>query len=486
MMLWILFACFSNDCQKSDWLGDGEDLNCDGVDGVDLDQDGIASWQSGGLDCDDADAEKGEGAWLFFDFDLDGYGDASITEFHCAEVFGWSAKSGDCDDSEAEVHPTHIEICDFLDNDCNGLVDSEDEIFNEQEILHLFPDLDGDGYGSEVHEPVCFGTEGYVLNDRDCDDGSDAVAPNQEDIAGDGVDQNCDGEDKTSQGCQLDNCTFSLKNGDFSQDFAYIPTFTFQMGSPQTEVGRDGDEEQHWAHLSYDFYLMNTEVNQGFYQELIGSNPSWLQHPDHPVETVSWLNAAFFANALTEWSNQTLGTAFQSCYLCQNGFCDTAIDPIQECTGYRLPTEAEWELAARAGTRKAIWTERGGGDILKGWENASGCEETWSLSDGTPIDDLAWFCLNADGHSPVAQKQPNGFGLYDMNGNVWEWVQDDYAPYSGEVTDPVSTVNPDAKVVRGGRWAFWARAIRSSERGTYSPDNQRNELGFRIARSAIE
>ena len=114
---------------------------------------------------------------------------------------------------------------------------------------------------------------------------------------------------------------------------------------------------------------------------------------------------------------------------------------------------------------------------------ANNGDDASSLLDDPDL--VGWYQENSGETSrPISLKEPNVWGLHDMSGNVWEWVQDDYAQYSGEQTDPISTDNPDSKVVRGGRWAFWARAIRSAERGTYSPDNQRNELGFRLARSA--
>lgn len=487
-MIFFLLSCGVNDCYQVDFVGDEIDQNCDHVDGVDFDGDGVASLESGGADCDDHNPSKKDGVWVYFDHDLDGFGDVLIKEFRCNEGFGWVTKAGDCDDLNADVHPEHPEICDFIDNDCDDKIDSEDDSIDESDTIILYPDQDGDGYGIDQPEAVCFGTEGYASNDQDCDDFDNEIAPNQPDPVGDGIDQNCDGRDLNADGCNTPSCIFSLKINEISQNFVSISVASFDMGSPESEVGRDGDETQHLVHLTYDFYLMSTEVTQAFYQELIGNNPSWQNEASHPVEMVSWYEAAEFANRLTEWSNQYRGTSFDRCYLCTEDSCSSNFTKIQECTGYRLPTEAEWEYAARAGTKKAIWTENGGGELPSGFENALGCEGDWTLTDGTPINDLAWFCLNSrdmdEGHHPVARKQPNSFGLYDMNGNVWEWVHDDYAPYAGEITDPVSHENPDAKVVRGGRWAFWARALRSAERGTYSPDNQRNELGFRIARTA--
>ena len=489
-MILLLLSCSVNDCAQLDRVGDGIDQNCDLVDGVDIDGDGVASYESGGLDCDDHNPDKQEGLTVYFDYDLDGFGDSALYEFRCQEDADWVSQDGDCDDFSAAVHPEQLEICDFIDNDCDEKIDSEDLDILLSDTITLYPDQDGDGYGAGIPEALCFGTEGYVLNNYDCDDSAAHVAPNQQDIVGDNQDTNCDGRDLNAEACTLDKCIFSFKINDFSQDFVHIPVSSFIMGSPEDEIGRDGDEEQHLVHLSQDFYLMSTEVTQGFYEELQGINPAWQLGVHHPVEMISWNEAADFANLLTRASNQTRGTVFDICYDCTDGVCSSNFSHIQDCTGYRLPTEAEWEYAARAGTKKAVWTENGGGDIPEGFENAIGCEGDWSLTDGTPINQLAWFCLNSrdeqEGHHEVAQKQPNSFGLYDMNGNVWEWVHDDYGIYSGETTDPVYSDNPDSKVVRGGRWAFWARAIRSAERGTYSPDNQRNELGFRLARSSSE
>ena len=492
MIFFVLhfFSCGGVFCSKSDRFGDERDQNCDGIDGIDGDGDGIASWQSGGEDCDDSDPNKREGQWLYLDFDLDGFGDPDIKQFFCKadQPFGWVENHTDCDDQAASSHPEHVEICDFLDNDCDGLIDSDDDILDDMELVALYLDADQDGYGDREHKRfLCFGTANFVLNNMDCDDSSIEIAPNQRDIEGDGIDQNCDGSDVFVESCSGDFCVYSLREGDMVQDFVSIPAGVFVMGSPENENGRDGDETQHIVELSRDVLMMNTEMTQEWFEMLMGYNPAWLAHPAHPIETVSWFEAAQCANALTDWSNEHVGTNWDRCYVCTEDFC-VSEGFAYDCSGYRLPTEAEWEYAARAGTQKALWTPNGGGNIPTGMENAFGCENSWSLSDGTNIEDVAWFCLNStgteEGHHPVGQKQANSFGLYDMNGNVWEWTEDDYGSSFQDAIDPMYVDEGVSKVIKGGRWAFWARSLRSAERGTYAPDNQRNELGFRLVRSS--
>ena len=154
-------------------------------------------------------------------------------------------------------------------------------------------------------------------------------------------------------------------------------------------------------------------------------------------------------------------------------------------------TEAEWEYAARAGTTAAFWTANGGGNIPSGYESFGGCSENWTLSDGTVLGDMAWFCGNysnfnsayPDGSKEVATRDPNGYGLYDMSGNLWEWTQDWYGPYStGSVTNPTGVSSASYRVVRGGFWSNVPLYLRSAGRNYYTPTIRGNGIGFRLSR----
>jgi len=226
--------------------------------------------------------------------------------------------------------------------------------------------------------------------------------------------------------------------------FNYIAPGTFQMGSPSDEPGRESDEDQHEVTLTKGYFMQTTEITQGQWKAVMGSNPaSFYTCGDNcPVEKISWNDVQEFIAAL----NQQEGTS-----------------------KYRLPTEAEWEYAARAGSGLAF----ANGEI-----NETGCGNDPNLTQ------IGWYCGNAnDKTHPVAQKISNAWGLYDMHGNVWEWCQDWYdADYpSGPVTDPIGPGSGSCRVDRGGSWSNNARRCRSANRDRYSPGDRFNYVGARLA-----
>ena len=231
---------------------------------------------------------------------------------------------------------------------------------------------------------------------------------------------------------------------------------TFDMGctTGQANCGT-GEYPVHTVTLTHDFFLGATEVTQGEYQVVIGSNPS--SYPSCgascPVDHVSWYDVAEFANALSA------ADGLDNCFACSGGTCTTLGDPYT-CTGYRLPTEAEWEFAARAGT-----------DLL------------YAGSD--TLDDVGWHNSNS-GYNPhpVAQKEPNAWGLYDMSGNVMEWVWDRYAGYSSSpVSDPAGPQSGSSRVNRGGSWLYNPVSARVAYRQGNNPSDRGYSLGFRLART---
>jgi formylglycine-generating enzyme required for sulfatase activity len=222
-----------------------------------------------------------------------------------------------------------------------------------------------------------------------------------------------------------------------------IPAGEFMMGSPGTESGRSDNEIQHRVSITKPFYLGVTEVTQEQYQKVMGTNPSQFKGPQNPVEEVSWADAVEFCRKLSAM-------------------------PAEKTAGhvYRLPTEAEWEYACRSGTTTAY----GFGD------------------DASRLGDYGWFEGNWDSKTPpVGEKKPNGWGLYDMHGNVFEWCQDWYGVYpSGSATDPTGATSGSLRVYRGGSWASLARSCRSAIRSRFSPGYRNNDLGFRVLRSSIK
>ncbi len=232
-----------------------------------------------------------------------------------------------------------------------------------------------------------------------------------------------------------------LRNS-IGMEFVLIKAGTFQMGSPATEPGRDADEGPvHEVTISQPFYLGKYEVTQGQWQAVMGNNPSHFSDcgGNCPVEEVSWEDTREFIVALNRQEGVNV---------------------------YRLPTEAEWEYAARAGTQTAYH-----------FGNAV-----------SELDLYAWYgellIVFSGGTRPVGQKRPNGWGLYDMHGNVWEWVADWYGGYPrGAVTDPRGPSTGAARVSRGGGWFYAARDCRAADRGGGAPGNRRTSLGLRLART---
>lgn len=220
--------------------------------------------------------------------------------------------------------------------------------------------------------------------------------------------------------------------------FKRIPAGTFTMGSPSSEADRGSDEVQHQVTISQAFYMQTTEITQGQWRAVMGSNPSYFSScgDDCPVEQVSWNDLQNFILYLNEMGQGT----------------------------YRLPTEAEWEYAARAGTTTA-----------------------YSFgSNPNNLGSYGWYLSNASSTThPVAQKLPNPWGLYDMYGNVWEWVQDWYGSFtSSAVTDPQGASSGSDRVVRGGSWYRDPVSLRSANRDYGDPGNRGLGIGARVLRTA--
>jgi formylglycine-generating enzyme required for sulfatase activity len=227
-----------------------------------------------------------------------------------------------------------------------------------------------------------------------------------------------------------------------------IPKGTFLMGSPESDKEHQGDEVQHEVMLSNDFFLGVTEVTQAQYQKVMGENPSYFQSDEiqgessnHPVEKVSWEDAVDFCKKLSEL-------------------------PEEKKAGrvYRLPTEAEWEYACRAGSKSA-----------------------YSFGDGVDsLDGNAWFKENSDRKThPVGQKRPNAWGLYDMHGNVFEWCSDWYDDYPKDaVSDPTGSKEGSHRVYRGGSSYDVATNCRSASRYWIYASLRSRINGFRVALSS--
>lgn len=230
--------------------------------------------------------------------------------------------------------------------------------------------------------------------------------------------------------------------------FVKVPKGTFLMGSHSSESDRSSNEVQHRVTFAYDFFVQTTEVTQEQWFKVMGDNPSKFIAeqdcpgeykqisgvglcPNNPVEQVSWHDVGLFLTKMNEK---------------RDGF-------------YRLPTEAEWEYAARGGS-------------------------TGPYSVAGNIADFAWVSGNAGNRThAVAKLKPNAYGLYDVHGNVWEWTSDWYGDYPNtNVTDPVGASSGYYRVARGGGWSGTAQNCRSADRTLCRPDIRHSNLGFRLLR----
>jgi formylglycine-generating enzyme required for sulfatase activity len=234
-----------------------------------------------------------------------------------------------------------------------------------------------------------------------------------------------------------------------------VPAGIYEVGCTASQVGCESDEKPaHPVKLSRSVLMGETEVTQGLWQSVMGSNPSHFKGCGStcPVEMVSWIDVVEFANALSEKDG------LEVCYTIDSVGLGWPRD--FDCTGYCLPTEAEWEVAARGGR----------GTLYAG---------------GSGVDLVGWTPENSGGTThPVGEKAANGYGLYDMTGNVWEWTWDWYGAYSsGMQVDPMGADSGSFLVARGGSWLNSATYARFANRGYEYMSSRGSDLGFRLART---
>ena len=260
-----------------------------------------------------------------------------------------------------------------------------------------------------------------------------------------------------------------------------IAAGAFQMGSPHGESCRGSDETQHQVTLTRTFEVQRTEVTQAQFAALMGYSPPKFSSCGStcPMESVTWHEAAAYANALSAQKGKA------RCYACTgSGESVTCTEAptyagakIYACPGYRLPTEAEWEFAYRAGTSTAFYN----GGITSCFNKDPGADKIgwyWENSQASYAGDFS-----GRGTHPVGQKAPNAWGLYDMAGNVWEWCHDRYGSYPlSSVTDPVGT-SGSKRTLRGGGWTSFPYDARAAYRHNAPPDFRFHSLGFRVVRS---
>ncbi|MCL1992236.1 MAG: formylglycine-generating enzyme family protein [Spirochaetes bacterium] len=273
----------------------------------------------------------------------------------------------------------------------------------------------------------------------------------------------------------------------------WIPAGAFTMGSPADEIGRWDDREspQRQITISGGFWMSVYPVTQEEWERVMGGNPSRFSggflaklaagetQGRRPVEYVSWYDALVFANRLSimeglspvysvkggtdpdAWGRVPKGGTFL-----RNDAVWDAAQVVPGSNGWRLPTEAQWEYAARAGTTTAF----------------SNGTQDWN--DAASLDGIGWFYFNGGAMThAVGLKQPNGWGLYDVHGNVWEWVWDWFAEYPVQAqADPAGASSGSVRVIRGGSWYGSARLARSANRFIVNPFLRIDNLGLRLVR----
>jgi len=253
--------------------------------------------------------------------------------------------------------------------------------------------------------------------------------------------------------------TITLPGG-VTMDLVYIPAGTFEMGSPVGERGRIDYEDLHEVTLTSGYYMGLTEVTQWQWEAVMGTAmPSSCGDygigPDYPVYCVSWDDIAA-SGGFVELLNA---------HLANTGQPGAGL--------FRLPTEAEWERAARGGTQT---------------EFSFAAPLDWDLECGSfaEADPYMWWCGNDSPvySKPVGTKQANPFGLKDMHGNIWEWVEDRWLSHLGynPVIDPIGPATGLSRVNRGGSWLSFAKSCRSAYRASQTTSYRYYGIGFRIAR----
>ena len=257
--------------------------------------------------------------------------------------------------------------------------------------------------------------------------------------------------------------TASVEIGDSFIDYATaqggtmvaVSAGSFDMGSA---TGEPHEGPVHTVVLTHRFWIGQTEITQAQYLAGTGTNPSYFSRCGDacPVEKVSWPMAAMYANALSA------AEGVEPCYSVDGAalLASFSGDPYA-CEGYRMPTEAEWEYAARAG-------------------------ESFPYAGSATVAEVAWTYENSSSSTHAAAgKSANAWGLYDLSGNVWEWTGDWDAAYASDVVeDPAGSAAGSLRVLRGGSWGGVASFARVTARNPYDPSATQSTFGFRLARTA--
>ncbi|MHB9295904.1 putative Serine/threonine-protein kinase Pkn1 [Pillotina sp. SPG140] len=243
-------------------------------------------------------------------------------------------------------------------------------------------------------------------------------------------------------------------NAQIKEDMVFVEGGTFTMGSPPSERMRGSNEGPQHEVTVNNFYLGKYEVTQKEYQAVTGINPATHKGGNLPVENITWYEAIQYCNALSVKEGLTPVYTIHG----------TAVIWNHAFNGYRLPTEAEWEYAAKGGNKDAV---------------------TFLYAGSNNADTVGWHSGNSSESRPAGSKEPNSLGLYDMSGNVGEMCWDFHGPYdAAPQTNPAGAPTGGYHVGRGGCWYYDVQYLRTSFRAYIEPETRYHMVGFRIARNA--
>ncbi|MFQ9716551.1 MAG: flavodoxin [Blautia sp.] len=284
-----------------------------------------------------------------------------------------------------------------------------------------------------------------------------------------------DGESasQSSVSSQSADTSETATNQEAPEGLVLIEGGSFQMGSPDSEPWRSEDETQHSVTVS-NFYISPYELTQGEYQAVMDENPSSFSGENLPVDNISWLDAVIYCNARSEQEGMAPAYTIDGQNVTWN----------READGYRLPTEAEWEYACRAGTDTPFNTENspGADEVNYYGHYPYEIEGNYFSQDDLDTQPGEYRETTVE----VGSFSPNTFGLYDMHGNVSEWVWDYYGSYgTEEQTDPTGPETGSLRVYRGGGWNDFAKNMRSAYRATLEQDHGSFNIGIRLVRNAV-